>query len=143
LDRFYSSFNPAEGSNSSRILIWKEGFTVLLKNPLGVGLGNFPLAVKPSAVYREPIYAHMLYLDIALETGLLGLIFWLLLIYSILRTFYLKSKDNPIYLAGFFSIIIFSSHSLVESPLFSIHILTLFLIISALGVKNIYMQKNA
>jgi O-antigen ligase len=136
--RLFSTFNLEEGSNNSRILIWKEGLSVLKKNPLGVGLGNYPLEVKPSANYREPIYAHMLYLDIAVEVGILGLLFWIAFIVFLIFDFYDKAKKDPFYLAGIFSIIIFSAHALVENPLFSIHVLTLFLILSSIGAKKKY-----
>lgn len=131
--RLSSSFNFQEGSNKERILIWKKTLLIIKDKPLGVGLGNYSLQVDPRASYRDPIYAHSLYLDIAAELGLFALIFWLLIIFTSIQNFLVKSKENTFYLAGAVSIIIFSAHSLVENSLFSVHILTLLLIFIAIS----------
>lgn len=131
--RFSSSFNFSEGSNSGRIETWKQAILIFRENPLGVGLGNYPLAVKPSANYREPIYAHSIYLDIVTETGILCLFIWILLIISTFFSFWKLRHDSALFLAGCTSIAAFSAHALVENPLFSVHILPLFLIILAIA----------
>src|SRR3990167_10540327 len=72
--RLFSSFSQDDNSNVERLRLWQEASVFISERPwLGTGLGNYPLLVKPSALYREPIYAHNLFLDIALETGLIGL----------------------------------------------------------------------
>lgn len=129
--RFVSSFDLQEGSNSARIALWTQAIGIIEKNPLGVGLGNYPLEVKPSADYREPIYAHCLYLDIAAEMGVAAVIFWILFITSAIVNFIKKSRHNNFYLAGAASLIIFSGHALVENPLFSVHVFTLLLIMTS------------
>lgn len=136
--RIQSSLDMQDGSNVSRIAIWKEGVTVLLEKPFGVGLGNYSLEVKPSAEYREPIYAHMVYLDIALECGIAGLLFFFLFLLSTAVQYYKKAALEPRYLSGMFSIVIYSAHSLVENALFSVHIFILLLVISAIGARKFY-----
>ena len=131
--RLTSSFDASEGSNIGRLQTWEQSLKVIKNNPLGVGIGNYALEIKPSADYREPIYSHNLYLDIASETGIMNsLIFIWLLIASIL-SFMRLGKDNKLYLAGAISLFIFAVHSIFETPLFSIHILPLLLIIIALS----------
>lgn len=131
-NRFLASFSLQEGSNSGRIEMWSQALKSLRQRPLGVGLGNFPLEVKPTASYRDPIYAHNLYLDIATEIGLLGLLSWLALVFSVGYKLFIQSKENVIYFGLLASLSIFSIHSLVETPLFSVHILSLFLILISL-----------
>lgn len=138
--RFVSSFSIEDGSVSERSRLNHEALTYIKDAPFtGVGLGNYPLLVKPSAEPREPIYVHNLYLDIAVEIGLVGLFFFLLFIFSCL--------PKPIFSPGILlsyqtalllSLIIFLTHSLFEYPLFSLHVLPLFLIIIAL----LYVEKN-
>lgn len=129
-ERFISIFDFTEGSNAKRIVIWKESLEIIKNNPWGVGLGNYSLAVKPDADYREPIYAHNMYLDIATETGIISLLFWLAFAVSIILN-YLKNKTFKQPAIACLSI--FLAQSLVENPLFSVHVLTLFLIICAIS----------
>lgn len=141
--RFGSSFDFSEGSNNGRIETWKQAVVIFKENPFGVGLGNYPLAVKPSADYREPIYAHSVYLDIVTETGILCLFIWILLIISTLFSFWRLRHDSALFLAGCASITAFSAHALVENPLFSVHVLPLFLIILSIVSYKTKEKNNA
>jgi len=132
--RLQSSFDLKEGSNKGRLSIWEDSGKIIADNPLlGVGLGNYALAIKPLATYREPIYAHNTYLDIAAETGILNALIWILFLWVVIRDFMKKSLNNPIFMAGAVGIIIFSIHSVVETAIYSPVVLCLFLIISALS----------
>lgn len=142
-ERLASSFNTNEGSNQGRIYNWKQSIPVILENPLGVGIGNYPLAVKKEATYREPIYAHNAYLDVAAELGLetafvfvtfLGFSFFSLWIAA-------KRKRDPLFVAGAASVSIFAIHSLVENPLYSVHVLTLFLIVMAISNNLVHANE--
>jgi O-antigen ligase len=129
-DRLNSSFDLKEGSNTGRLEMWKKASAVSLKNPiLGVGLGNYPLEVKASAGYREPIYAHNTFLDIASETGIINAIFWFLILAVSIITFLKKSKSESLFLWIAVSVIIFSVHSLFETAIFSPTVLALFVLI--------------
>jgi len=140
--RFLASFNLNEGSNVGRIEMWTNALQTIQKNPLGVGLGNFPLEVNPLATYRTPIYAHSLYLDIASEMGIPTLLIWLAIISFSLYTFLIKSKGNVLYFGCAAALLIFSIHSFVETPLFSVHVLPLFLIIISFANAKPIKQDN-
>lgn len=136
--RFFSSFDFKEGSNAGRIETWRKAIGVIKGNPwAGAGLGNYPLEIKPTADYREPIYAHNAYLDVIAETGVLnGLVFVGIMIVGAVK-FFKKSKSDLFFIGGFLAIVIFSVHSLVETPLYSSSVLPLFLIIiSFSNIKN-------
>lgn len=135
--RFLTSFNAKEGSNIGRIETWKEAAGIIENNPLGVGLGNYALERKATADYREPIYAHNLYLDIASETGIINAIIFILLIIFSIKVFIKKSKENNLWLGGAMSLAIFSAHSFFETALFSVQALPLLLIIIALSTAKI------
>jgi O-antigen ligase len=131
--RFFSSFNVKEGSNQGRMVMWEKAVAVALAHPLmGVGIGNFPLEVKATATYREPIYAHNTYLDIAVETGLVNMLVWVGILATTMCGFWKKTKKDNFFLATLVSLVIFSTHSLVETAIYSPVVLTLFLIIISL-----------
>ncbi len=130
--RLLSSFDLREGSNSQRLENWEQAIETIKEHSwLGVGLGNYSLAVKPSAQYREPIYAHNLYLDIWAELGFLGIFSWLGIIFSSLWYSYQKFKqtNNLLFAYLLLALLAFSIHSVFESSLFSVHILPLLLIL--------------
>jgi O-antigen ligase len=132
--RFLSSFSLTEGSNQGRLAMWQAASTLILTHPwLGVGLGNFPLAVLPSASYRLPIYAHSLPLDIMAESGLgAGLCYFLLLFFT-LRSLLRLAHHNAFFFGPATSLIIFTVHSFFENPLYSVHILPLLILCLAVS----------
>jgi O-antigen ligase len=128
--RYFSSFDLKEGSNKGRIETWKQALEIVANHPItGVGIGNYPLEIKSTATYREPIYAHNTYLDIAAETGILNALVWIGLLISVIISFIKKSKDSIIFPAFAIGLVIFSAHSLVETAIYSPVILTLLLLI--------------
>ena len=136
-ERFFSSFDLHEGSNQGRIETWSQAVGVAMDHPLiGVGIGNYPLAIKATADYREPIYAHSVYLDIAAETGLFSLFAWLGIMICVCYEFFKKSGPDNLYFSAALSMIIFAGHSLVETPIYSAIVLPLFLIITAYGSQR-------
>lgn len=132
--RLFSSFSQSDGSNAERVRLWQEaGGLIALHPAIGVGLGNYPLSVKPSADYREPIYAHNLFLDIALELGLIGAFFFIAFLFLGISSAWSQwlRERTLLPLAFCSSLIVFSAHSFFETPIFSVHILPLFLLLMA------------
>lgn len=128
--RFVSSFDSNEGSNAGRIGMWEKSIEIIKERPFfGTGIGNFSLEVDKNQGYRNPIYAHNTYLDIAVEEGVLTSLIWIFIIFITLLNFWIFSKRDMFYAGIFTSLIIFSAHSMVETSLYSPIILTLFLII--------------
>ncbi|KKP69166.1 MAG: O-antigen polymerase [Candidatus Moranbacteria bacterium GW2011_GWE1_35_17] len=135
-NRLTSSFDLSEGSNTGRIETWKQSLEIIKANPtLGVGLGNYSLSIKPSANYREPIYSHNTFLDIAAETGILNALVWLLLfLFSIInftRGFIINNDFIDLALVS--ALVSLSIHSLFETAIFSVHILPLIILILSLN----------
>jgi O-antigen ligase len=130
-DRFTSILDFNEGSNKGRLETWSEALAVIKYNPiLGVGLGNYSSFVRPEADFREPIYAHNTYLDIASETGILGAIAWILILFRGITPLW-KNENNKFNLAAALGIFWFALHSLFETPVFSPQILPLILVLLA------------
>jgi O-antigen ligase len=137
--RFISSFTAGDGSRSERLeLAWQAIEAIKAQPLLGVGLGNYPLWVKPEADPREPIYAHNIYLDIAVELGLVGLGLFLIALAGALFVSlrkWLLYKDSY-YLAIHIALVYFVGHGFFEAPLFSVHILPVFLLFVAACFVN-------
>lgn len=132
--RFASSFDVNEGSNQGRVSNWSQAISIVKQHPLGVGIGMYSLAIDPKADYRQPIYAHNLYLDIAAELGIVAMLIFVSILFISFFYFWKLAKKNTFYAAGVSSITIFAVHSLVETPLYSVHILSLICIIIAVSV---------
>ncbi len=132
--RLSSMFDSSDNSTNGRLAIWSEAVHIIAEHPVtGVGLGNYSNTVKPSALYREPRYAHNIFLDIAAETGIANaLLFLFLLTFAITRAF--THRHNSLSFAAGCSLLIFSTHALFETPLYSVHILPLFLTLVAFAL---------
>ncbi len=116
-----------EVSVKSRLEIWKASFRSIIKRPvLGVGIGNYPVVLsQETSASKRGSSAHNLYLDIASELGLLGMIVLLFVFWKIFK----KSLSNPIF--GFFIIWIFV-YSLFDVVLLNDKVLLFFTIAIAL-----------
>jgi putative inorganic carbon (hco3(-)) transporter len=135
--RILSSFSQEDGSRTERLRLLNEAVQYSLDRPfLGVGIGNYPLLVKPDALPREPIYVHNLYLDIIVEEGFIGLFLFLAFVGSALckglRTW--QKQRDPLTLACIIGIVYFLLHGFFEAPLFSFHIMFAFLLLIAYQV---------
>jgi len=139
--RLASSFNLKEGSNAERYKNWIEASEMVRDYPLGgVGLGNYARTVDPMAVDRSSIYAHNLFLDIAAETGILNAIVFLLLLgVSIWRN---TRSGNMLNLGIAAGLVAFFVHSIFDTALYSPQVLTMLLILIALGLNDNEKFKN-
>jgi len=141
INRFLSSFDFSEGSNTERIKNWSQGYEMFADNFLfGVGIGNYSLEINPTIAYRTPVYAHNLYLDIGAEMGIFALIIWIVLIAATIYQLYKTSRNNKsefsrtvsIGLIG--SLVWFSVHSFFDTPIYSPTILAIFVVIISLAI---------
>ena len=134
--RLGSVFDVSEGSNLGRLEIWRDALEKFAAQPLGVGLGNYAASAVNAVGLRNPITAHNLYLDLLVETGILGLAAFVALMvctaYTVLRR-YTESR-NVVFLGALGAFAGFSTHAFFENPLYAPAILTLFLLIVALSL---------
>lgn len=132
-ERTFDIFSLTEGSNAARVALWEEAFGYIRERPwLGYGLGNYPLQVKPSTEYREPIYIHNMYLDVVAELGLTGLFFILIFFSCFGSVFFCRGEAIPITVPAALALILFFSHSFFETALFSVHIFPVLLFLQSL-----------
>ncbi len=90
-ERAKSISDLEEASNKGRLEIWRNSVVSIARQPwLGVGLGNFITVInEDQAAAKQGASAHNLYLDVASEIGVLGLLVLLLMFADILYTAWL------------------------------------------------------
>ena len=89
-DRLRSAFDPAHEANRERMLMWEAGGRAFRDHPLtGVGLQNLTTLLEgyrsPQAA-EHPAHVHNSYLHVALGTGVVGLVAFLVLCVALLVT---------------------------------------------------------
>ena len=96
LTRLGSTFDTTDGSNSARLTIWADATVLWAQAPLfGHGFASYPTLVNPLATYRDPYYAHNLWLDVGVELGVVGaILFTLLFVGWLPRTWPQKKSLN-------------------------------------------------
>jgi len=121
--------------DSGRFEIYNSSLNMLLKNPMGIGLGSFRLA----NVIENAHHAHNLYLQIALEGGIIALIVFLWIFFVFLKgNISAKATDNELgsirlaLLTGVTAVLI---HGLVDYPFYSQRIALLFWTVMAMTWK--------
>lgn len=92
MERLLSIFNPTDTSSTLRIALWESTIAMILDKPLlGIGWGSYWLVYpdydfflnNPAATI---VHAHNMYLHIAAEIGIPGLMVFLAIIYGHTRT---------------------------------------------------------
>ena len=123
-----------ELSVKSRLGIWKASFQSILKHPLlGVGIGNYPIVLgEDISAAKKGASAHNLYLDIASEMGLLGLVVFLLIFLEIFRYALKQAKSRPFMMIFIFSFVWISIYNLFDVVLLNDKVLLLFMVILGL-----------
>jgi O-antigen ligase len=79
-------------SAQHRVDMWQEGMEMVEQNPVfGIGKGNFK-------IYTGRLIAHNSFIEIMGETGAIGVIFWLGLLYLSFKTIYLyiELEEDPV-----------------------------------------------
>lgn len=120
LKRAQSIYDTNDVSNRGRLAIWQSSIEFALAHPFGVGVGNFLVSLEHNTTgknyeelssevntrYNLPkkyVSAHNLYLQILVETGVIGLLIFCLFWYSVIRYLwhfirhYEKTEDFLVY----------------------------------------------
>lgn len=120
--------------DNSRIDIFKASLVTIANNPLGIGLGTFRL----KRVYHDIHHTHNLYLQIALERGVLGFIIFIWLLFRFFSENIMSKIDDPVYrnirmalMIGLTSVLL---NGLVDYPFYSQRIAILFWMVMGLVV---------
>ncbi|MFM7358635.1 MAG: O-antigen ligase family protein [Sediminibacterium sp.] len=115
IDRVVSIASTQDGSNNSRLFLWKHAFQYGLKHPImGCGYGNWKFASIPPTNplvddLSVPVHAHNDYLEFFAELGLLGGLLYLGLFLAIAfysyRVIVSTASGQEIKIISFFSLL--------------------------------------
>jgi O-antigen ligase len=114
LNIFQLNYSGINDASSNRLPIWKTGLKIVEANPvLGVGPRGFRDIYNQYAssgdyfITHSPKYPHQLYLEVAVESGLLGLVSLLIAVFLMARNgmLSLKNDPNPGLIASGFSVL--------------------------------------
>ncbi|MFA9262327.1 MAG: O-antigen ligase family protein [Undibacterium sp.] len=120
--RFFTSFTLEDSSSTERIVLWSAAFDTLTQRPfLGTGLGNYLTTAEPLASATTPLYAHNLFFDIALETGLIGATLFFSLFGVALFQLWATRRISPMVSGVFAALTLYLAHSIFETAIFSLH----------------------
>ncbi len=146
LKRVKSITDLEEISNRSRLQIWKAALDTVVRYPVfGVGFGNFSVALgEDIGASRRGASAHNLYLDLAGEMGILGLVlfavFTVTLFWRIAKNIFSGSQDRAsivLSITFFVYIAWVLGYSFFDVVLFNDKVLILATILSALAYGDI------
>ena len=135
-----------EISNKGRLEIWRNSISSIARRPLlGVGLGNFVTVINQEAKdAKKGASAHNLYLDIAAEAGVPGLLILLMMFADILRTswlVWLNSREKHFKFFGLIFGLYFVwilGYSFFDVVLFNDKVLLFFMV----SVATLYSLRN-
>jgi len=100
LGLFSTDFETFDAATAGRLSLWKTGYTIFKSNPInGIGPRGYRhvfhnYASEDNIWYTDSpqTHPHMLLLEILVETGAIGLIGYLLLIYLLIKDIYMRGK---------------------------------------------------
>lgn len=95
--RLFGVFEPVTTlSLIQRTEIWKAGVHIITSHPItGIGIGNYPSAVKSYGIPEALSAPHNLYFYLVAEFGIIGLGLFLVLVVAIISTILSKLKVMP------------------------------------------------
>lgn len=131
-------------SSASRMMIWKSAWKIGGDNPVwGIGPGNFQDHYLEYQKYFPPYLEwavpqpHNLYLAFWMQTGALGIVGFILLVWYWIvgQIKFIRRQKNSLHAAVSFAIILyFLLHGLIDTPYWKNDLAFLFWIILALGL---------
>ncbi len=87
----FTEYSTNTGTTQNRFELWKAGFQMFLDHPIiGVGMLNFAgvygrFYIPKNAISHVWNHAHSIYFTVIAELGLLGLVFFVLIVYWIIK----------------------------------------------------------
>lgn len=147
LDQEVRSIASVE-ANRNRLLLWRAAAEMVADHPLlGLGFGTFPLAYpaykSPQARERAANFAHNIFLNVAAETGVLGLAAFAVLVAIALRSAWRRWRQAPavseargLAAAVLAGLVAFLSIQLFEGTVMFAHLTVGLFVLLALGASG-------
>ena len=145
-DRVKSIPQTNRGTNLVRIMLWKESLRIIRDYPLfGCGLNNYSIVARNYKSFEGGgIYPHNSFLQMAAETGLLGLFAFFLLLFGffIIEMKHLNKENGFLALGLLSGILAFLVHAFFDTHLYSLKLVVLFWYMIGLTIAVIKLDQN-
>ena len=145
-EKIKSIVKTKEGSILIRVDLWKESLMIIRDYPLtGCGLNTYSIVARRYKTFEGGgIYPHNSFLQMAAETGLLGLtaFLWILFIFFKMGVQRLNKKNNTLMLGLLAGILAFLVHSFFDTHLYALQLVVLFWFILGLTVAVIKLESD-
>jgi len=146
IDRIKSIGQTNKGSNLERIRLWQEALNITRDYPLfGCGLNTYSIVARKYKIAEGGgIYAHNSFLQMAAETGLIGLFAFFLVIFAffISALSHLNKTRNPLVLGLAAGILGFLVQSFFDTNLYALQLVVLFWFSLGLTIAIIRLDQN-
>lgn len=128
--RIKSTLKTEEGSTPIRLNLWKEALQITRDHPLtGCGLNTYSMVARGYKSFDwGGVYPHNSYLQMAAETGLLGLFAFLWVLFTFFKTGmrHLNQKRDPLVLGLLSGIAAFLVQAFFDTNLYALQLVVLF-----------------
>ena len=142
--RIKSSWHGGKNPLQFRFNLWKEALRITRDYPLtGCGLNTYSIVVRNYKSFEGgAIYPHNSYLQMAAETGLLGLgsFLWVLFVFFRKGFRFVNNKRNPLVLGLISGIMAFLIQSFFDTNLYSLQLVVLFWFMMGLAMAVIKIE---
>jgi len=134
-----------------RMQLWKEALCVIRDHPLwGAGLNTYALVIRPyKSFYFGEAYAHNSFLQMAAETGVLGLLSFLWILFGYFKNGFrhLSNSRNSLVLGLMSGVLAFLAQSFVDTNLYALQLVVLFwfmlgLTFAVINIEQKYQSFN-
>ena len=148
---FYGLYSFKKNSADGRILIWRVSADLVLANPLtGSGLGSFQVlydgaqanyilsgkaSKKQQAIADTPEYAFNEYVQITVEHGIIGLLLFLCVIFSLFVKRDARAENDSIVSAVHGSLVVFCVFAFFSYPFSMLDLTILFVVLMAMSAS--------
>ncbi|MBL7198441.1 MAG: O-antigen ligase family protein [Candidatus Omnitrophica bacterium] len=136
------SITRIENSSSFRINLWKESLQIIEDFPvIGIGLNTYSRVGPKYTKGEGGYYPHNSYLQLAAETGIIGLFSFLWIIIKLFKLglHFLKDRKEPLILGLLTALLAFLIHSFFDVNLYALQLATLFWFVLGLAIASINM----
>jgi len=146
-ERMLSVLNMKSGSIPIRFNLWRESLKIIKEDPLtGCGLNMYSAVARDYKSFEGGgIYPHNSYLQMAAETGLVGLasFMWMLFVFFRMSLIYLKQHKDYLMLGIVSGILGFLVQACFDTHLYSLQMVVLFWFMLGLGTAVIKMRVSS
>ncbi len=135
--------------NQDRVYIWKSTLNMIKDHPLtGIGPGNYPFLfmdyIMPEDNRGHTVsYSHNIFSNMAAETGIIGLVLFILIFIYLLKMGYYISYINPLYRGLFAALIGLTIREQVDCTILGLEIGASFWLIAGLITAFYYIETGS